>query len=233
MTVKRHIVLGFVGGFVLMANAAVAEDELFSASDEERAADSETSMDADSGGGGGDGLKFGGPLLLSKFTMEAGGAITITPEVYIPKQGDSGGGGWFHFNPELGFFIIDKLELLFSFNLGVPFGDISAYNVDVGFALGARYFLDFDVIALYMGGMLGTHFVVPDNVNLRVEKYFDINVLVGILIPMNRHIGIDVGMRFNTAILMGDYPRQNPVSTISFPIGYFGVDGFFNLFSGE
>jgi hypothetical protein len=226
--------LGLIFGFVAKANIAHAEDDMFSSSPvDEHLSDSERPND-DVASDGGDGLKFGGPLLLSKFTMQAGGAITLTPSVYIPKEGEGGGGGWFNFNPEVGFFIIDYLELLFGFNLGVPFGDYKAADVDVGFGLGARYFIDFEALALYFGGTLGLGFVVPDNVDLKVRKYFDINLMVGVLIALNRHIGVDLGMRFNTSVLMGEYPNDTPrPTTISFPIGYFGIDGFFNLFSGE
>ena len=231
MSVKKTISVVLFGGLLLMiASSASAEDGLFSSSE---GADDEQPGGNEGGDSSGGGLKLGGPLLLTQFTMQAGGVITVSPSVYIPKEGDGGGGGWFNFSPELGFFVIDKLEVLFSFGLGLPFGHIDTYDVTVGFGLGARYFIDFDAIALYVGGTLGSHFEIPDNVDLRVRKYFDINLMVGILVALNPHVGLDVGMRFNTAVLLGDYPGQpGAYSEISFPIGYFGVQGFFNIIKG-
>ena len=228
MRVKRTVALGLlIGSFMFMEKTAFAEDDTFAASSDDESAEASKK---DDGGGEGRSLKVGGPLLLTQYTMQAGGSIVLEPRIEKPKKGDSAGGGWFRFNPELGFFIIDNLELLFSFNLGIPFGDFNVYNVDVGFALGARYFIDFDIVAFYAGGMIGPSFVVPDNPDLNVHKYFNINIMVGILFPLNRHVGVDLGMRFNSAILMGDYPRQVPTSVITFPIGYLGIDAFFNLF---
>jgi hypothetical protein len=240
MSVKKIISLGLLGGLILItASTALAQDDVFSASASAEGevsgeeATGDAGGDADTGGGGG-GLHIGGPLLLSKYTMQAGGAITITPGVMIPKEGDSAGGGWFNFSPTLGFFIIDKLELLFAFSLGIPFGDAYSWDdVSVGFGLGARYFIDFDAFALYMGGTMGFSFDIPDNTDADVRKYFNINIMVGILLAINRHIGIDLGMRFNSAILLGDYPNQYAASEITFPMGYLGVDGFFNLFTGD
>ena len=231
---NRYITAGLVVVFVLMVNSVFAQDDTF---DSSSPVDGHLTADTESGGessGDGDGLKFGGPLLLSKMTMEVGGAITLEPAVFMPKRGDNVGGGWFRFDPELGFFVIDYLEILFNFSLGLPFGDLHKWqDADVGFAAGARYFFDFEAFAVYAGGMLGFSFVIPDDTHVNVQKYFDINLMGGVLLAMNKHVGIDLGIRFNTAILMGDYPNSNPGSSISFPMGYFGIDGFFNLFTGE
>ena len=241
MSVMKTISAVILGGLILiMATTTWADDDVFDSSSPIDAHvaggdDEQSSGDADGDSDSGGKLKLGGPLLLSRFTMQAGGAITITPGVYIPKEGDSAGGGWFHFNPELGFFVIDKLEILFAFSLGLPFGDgLAAEDADVGFGIGARYFIDFDALALYFGGTLGASFQIPDSRDLNVRKYFDINLMVGVLIALNRHVGLDLGMRFNSAILLGDYPSQpGAASELTFPIGYLGVQGFFNLFTGE
>lgn len=232
---NRYIMSGLIAGFVLMANGALAQDDDFdSSSPVDGHLEADTESAGESATGDGDGLKFGGPLLLSKFTMEAGGAITLEPAFFMPKRGDNLSGGWFRFDPHLGFFVIDYLEILFSFSLGLPFGDLHKWEaVDIGFAAGARYFFDFEAFAVYAGGMLGFSFVVPDDTNVKVQKYFNISLMGGVLLAMNKHVGIDLGLRFNTSVLMGDYTRSNPGSTISFPMGYLGVNGFFNLFTGE
>ncbi len=185
----------------------------------------------------GGGLKIDRPLLLTRHTMELGGQIAINPEVVILK-GDvpdkSAGGGSFTFSPYLGYFVIDKLELLFNFHLNVPFGTLRGGNdVSLGFDVGARYFFDFNVVALYLGGMVGPSWQIPDNPNAVIRDYFTINFMVGILVPLNKHIGVDFGMRMITNIrLDNDFPDGGARTTISFPIGYFGVNGFFNIISG-
>ena len=220
---------------LLIGTTAWAQDDIFSGS---AATDNEVAAEHAGEEKSGGGLKLERPLLLTRHTMQLGGQIDLNPQIRILK-GDvpdkTAGGGVFTFSPQLGYFVIDKLELLFDFGLNVPFGTSNGGDdVTIGFDLGARYFLDFDVVALYFGGMLGFSWAVPDNPNLRVRDYFDLNVMVGVLVPLNRHIGIDLGMRMVTHVLMdGDAIQDGQERTrIYFPIGYLGVNGFFNIISG-
>lgn len=246
MSVRKKITAGSALIFVLSISAgAWAQDDTFEGSAEgdtfEGSAEGEFSAGADTEGAAsssGGKLKLERPLLLTKHTMELGGQIALTPQVFILKgdnlRDKSVGGGDFTFAPNIGYFVIDKLEILFNFGLTLPFGDgRTAEDVTIGFAVGARYFIDFEVVALYMGGMIGPSWEIPDATSVPIRDYFDINLMVGVLVPLNRHIGIDLGMRMNTHIRLDDDFADGGVrTTISFPMGYLGVNGFFNFITG-
>jgi hypothetical protein len=248
MRTQQQLAIGFVLGLCMfLGRGAWAEDDVFGGSASASASGSasgntdnenpDKKEDKGDKGGGGGGLKLERPLLLTRHTMELGGEISIKPEIHI-MHGDvdnkTEGGGYFTLSPHLGYFVIDKLELLFNFDLSLPFGYSGNLDVNVGFLGGARYFFDFNILALYVGGMVGPTWVIPDNPNDVIRDHFNINVMVGILVPMNRHIGIDLGMRMNTDIRVdgGDLADGEERTVISFPIGYLGVSGFFNFITG-
>jgi hypothetical protein len=206
--------------------------------------------------GSGDGSGIGG-LLLTRNTMQFGGSIGLqidsrkfeytetvinpldpTQTAEIPRtQTDTG--GYFNFSPAIGWFVIDGLELLLDFNLAIPFGDL--YDGDpnvVGFNMGARYIFDFRVICLYVGAKFGFNFSIEEEevenplvpgefatISDTVSSFL-ISVPVGILVPFNRHVALDVGISLDLDIGIGD----NPLTLIHFPIGYLGIQGFFNFF---
>ncbi len=243
MKVQKQIAVGSVVALVLtMGFGAKAQEDDFggsasASSDLDAYNESPSPAKEDDGGGGSGKLKLERPLLLTKHTMQLGGEISINPRVMI-RKGDvpnkSEGGGIFTFSPFFGYFVIDKLELLFDFYLTVPFGGTDGgSDVVLGFDGGARYFIDFNVVALYMGGMIGPNWRIPDNPVAPVEDYFNINLMVGVLMPLNRHIGVDLGMRmlFNIRVDR-DFPDGADRTWISFPMGYLGVSGFFNIING-
>lgn len=192
---------------------------------EEKTAD-EQEKDSDGGDGGGS-AKIGGPLLLTRHTMQFGGTIAIIPEVLIAENGDTDGGGNFVLQPWLGYFVIDNLEIMLGFGLTLPFGVFEGNDVNVGFEVGARYIFDFDVVCLYAGGMFGSSFDIPDDPNASITEWLHIGIPVGILLPFNRHVALNAGMRFQFNIHVGEHPPG--ASSIQFPIGYFGIEGFFNF----
>jgi len=231
-----------VWGLVVLTGSAVQAQDLFSgeaggSAEAEAEAeaegspldtmDSQPSNDEGEEGDGDGGGGLGGPLLLTKHTMQLGGEIAITPSV-IASNGFHDGGGTFTFSPTAGYFVIDHLEILFAMNLYIPFGYLGTEPVGFGLAAGARYIFDFSVVCLYVGGMIGTSIEVPDNPRAAIENYFNISLPVGVLIPFNRHVALNAGAKFNFDIHVGD--GTDP-SVFSFPIGYFGVEGFFNFFA--
>lgn len=249
MRIPKNIATGSALVIVLlMGTGARAEDALFEGSASASASpldadnsDNEVARnnDADEKKSGGGKLKLERPLLLTRHTMQLGGEISIDPKIRIlkgdaPNTDKTAGGGIFTFSPNMGYFVIDKLELLFNFGLTAPFGESNGGSpVELGFDVGARYFFDFNIVALYLGGMVGPGWSIPDAPNVPIEDYFNISVMVGVLVPLNRHIGIDLGMRMETNIRVdNDFADGGTRTWISFPIGYLGVNGFFNIITG-
>ena len=144
---------------------------------------------------------------------------------------ETSGGGSFTFSPEFGVFVIHQLEFLIGLGVNVPFGT-STYDEDfmggqtyrdpsrleLFFDLGLRYLFDFDVLYLYLGFRGGLKYSAAYSVLLSLP--------FGILVPFNQHVALDVGLRFNADIGVGN----NDITWINIPVATFGVQGFFNFF---
>lgn len=204
-------------------------------SKENEKSNADTKDDAAKGGGD---IHLQRPLLLTRHTMEIGGEIGLTSGVNIPHNdpgADATGGGVFFFSPQMGYFVIDQLELLFELNVRVGFGTENPANpaitnwTVVGFAAGAEYVFDFHVICLYIGGLIGANFAISQVAGRPNEPYFTIRVPFGIMFPFNRHVALNAGLAAQFDIYLGDDARS---SHIYFPIGYFGIRGFFNIIDG-
>ena len=96
MVTKKTSVFFLALGFVVLSGSSALAQELYGGSDSpldsmESEPPNDGPEDEDRGGGGG----LGGPLLLTRHTMQLGGEIAITPHVHVPDQGDSQGGGTF------------------------------------------------------------------------------------------------------------------------------------------
>ena len=142
--------------------------------------------------GDGGGAYIERPLLLKRHTMELGGEIGITAGVNVPHNdpaAQTAGGGVFFFSPSMGYFVIDNLELIFDLNVRLGFGDEARPDLTsellmpedwtvVGFAGGLQYIFDFNVICLYLGGMLGANFAIPQGPGA-TRPYFMIHLTPG------------------------------------------------------
>lgn len=187
-----------------------------------------------------------GRLLVTPRTMNFGGRIGLTFDTRIAKNvevidpndptvtliaNETSGGGSFTFAPEFGVFVIPQLELLIGLGVNLPFGT-STYDEDfIGgetyrnhaqkelfFDLGLRYLFDLDKLYLYLGFRGG----------LKYDSLYSVllSLPFGILVPFNIHVALDVGLRFNVDIGVGN----NDITWIHIPVAYFGVQGFFNFF---
>jgi hypothetical protein len=165
--------------------------------------------------------------------LELGGQIGVTSGVNVPHNNppaDTDGGGVFFFSPRVGYFVIDQLELVTEFDFQVGFGvrnpsDLPVDGANVGFGAGMQYIFDFHVICLYLGGLVGASFYVPYGAGPTVP-YFRVRIPVGIMFPFNHHVALNAGLETQIDVHLGDDPGY---TTIYFPIGYFGIRGFFNL----
>jgi hypothetical protein len=169
-------------------------------------------------------------LQLTKGTMQLGGVASFSIDMQMPDEGDSTTGFSLILIPEAGYFVIDNLELAGRLNLGMFFGDL--YEVCVGtdctaapkllgFDVGAKYYIPMGSIVPYAGLMVGMFFNIPDEGD--TTKRFDLTVPLGILMPLNEHVAIDLGL----AVVYKMSLEDNGGSTLNVPIGYLGIQGFF------
>lgn len=189
---------------------------------------------------------YKGTLQVNKHSMTFGGRFGFTfdariqdvdrvddsvnpPETVTIKETD--GGGSFTFAPEFGYFLIDQLQLLMGFGVNIPFGtatyDTSHMGGDtyrnhaikeVFFDLGFRYLFELKSVYFYLGARGGMKWNSLYSILLSVP--------MGLLVPFNKHVALDVGLRFNMDIGVGD----NEVLWIHIPMAYFGLQGFVNFF---
>jgi len=173
-------------------------------------------------------------LQLTSGTMSLGGISTFSIDMNIPDEGDSETGFSLVLIPEVGYFVADNLEVIGRLNLGMFFGDLYETEVMgetygsptlVGFDVGAKYYIPMGSIVPYAGLMVGMFFTIPDSdiPDAETQKRFDLTVPLGILMPMNEHVAIDLGIMI--AYKMG--LEDGDGSILNVPIGYVGVQGFF------
>ncbi|MCP4674938.1 MAG: hypothetical protein GY854_05425 [Deltaproteobacteria bacterium] len=200
-------------------------------------------------------------LLLTEGTMQAGGMIGLqinvqryeicNPENPAECKKTSDAGGTLTFAPQVGYFLMDNLELLAEFGFVIPFGDTEptlSTNISAGvypaewknvfFNVGGRYVMDLGLFFYLYGGLqFGMNFVIYETEEMNLDTgemnsssdtltSILITVPAGLLIPFNRHVALDVGTRFIFDIGVGD----NEDFWLRIPIAYFGVEGFFNFF---
>ncbi len=161
-------------------------------------------------------------LQLTKGTIQLGGSVTFSLDMFIPDEGDKETGFMLRAMPSGGYFLMDNLALVGALSFGKGFGKLYKdwFPMEFGIDVGAKYFIPMGSMAIYAGAMVGMTMLKPDEGDS--SKWLDIIVPVGILIPMNAHIGIDLGMHLGYHMGLDDQG-----SSLGVPIGYLGVQGFF------
>jgi opacity protein-like surface antigen len=174
-------------------------------------------------------------LQLTAGTMQLGGVASFSIDMTMPDQGDGETGFTLALIPQFGYFVIDNLELLGRINVAMWFGDLYTTDVGgqeidifpkmIGFDLGAKYHIPLGSFVVYAGLMVGMNFSIPDSDldDADTTKRFDLTVPLGILMPLNSHVALDLGL----AVIYRMSLEDNGGSTLNVPIGYLGVQGYF------
>ncbi len=167
-------------------------------------------------------------LDLDAGTMQLGGITTFTFESDSFDGADSVSGIALRVAPEFGYFVIDNLALVARFSLGIFSGDLYDDSPTLlGFGVGGRYFLPLGPVAGYGGLEVGMGFAIPESGD--TAKAFEIDVPLGLLIPLNSQVAIDGGLRIIYRRSLDDCPTGAVCNTgeLVIPVGYFGVQAFF------
>ncbi|HUU03548.1 MAG TPA: hypothetical protein VM425_19085 [Myxococcota bacterium] len=155
-------------------------------------------------------------------TMQLGGIGTFNIEMTMPDVGDSVTGYKLNLAPNFGYFIIDNLEISATVLVGVGFGDkYDKAAKTLGFGLGANYYLAVSSFVLHFGAGIGMGFLIPDEGD--TQKSLAITAPIGLLMPLNDHVALDLGIQVNYIMSLEDGGN----SYFSLPIGYLGVQAFF------
>jgi hypothetical protein len=152
-------------------------------------------------------------LDLSKGTYQMAGKATANIAI-VNGENDI----FLIINPELGYFVANRLELYFALNLLI---DETTGN-GFGAGIGADYFFKGEWVAPYIGAGVGvgTRQLDDSPVTYSVEEVVTLSGRGGMLLPMSKSVGFDLGLRINGNI-------ASDQSWIQVPMGYTGVRAFF------
>lgn len=161
-------------------------------------------------------------LQLTKGTMKLGGTASFDIDMSMPDKGDSTTGFALRVMPSVGYFLTDNLALTGDLTFGMGFGDLyKDVPKNLGFGAGINYYIPMESMVIHAGAALGMQFMIPEKGD--TQKALVIQVPLGILFPLNAHLGLDVGVRIRYFMSLED----GGGSMLNVPIGYLGVQGFF------
>jgi hypothetical protein len=166
---------------------------------------------------GATGLQLGSTGL----NLNYGGGAIFGIDMFMPEEGDSETGFKLGLSPQVGYFLMDNLELMGQVGLGMSFGDLYEKSDKLlSFGVGAKYHIPLGSMVAYAGLMVGMGFIIPDEGD--TMKNFNLEVPLGILLPLNTHVAIDLGLKVFYTMGLDDQG-----SFLAVPIGYLGVQAFF------
>ena len=171
----------------------------------------------------------GRPLKLTRGTLQLFGEISITPQVEVADAGNRSSsptvaGAFVDFAPGIGVFVAKGLALQLQLDLGVGIGDLYANRAYLaGFDVGLRVYPRLGKFgALYLGASVGPTVELPRVSGASAVGYANFTVPFGLLIALNRHVAIDVGLRFALTV----HPGSPTSLVLRVPLGYLGVQSF-------
>lgn len=173
-------------------------------------------------------------LKTTKGSMQLGGALSMAVDTISPSRGGDQTGVLLSVSPSFGYFIADGLELHLPLVVDLRLGDLyDGVPHTIGFTPGLRYIFATGTIVLpFVGFNLGPRFLLPRN-NDDTTVALSWRTPAGILIALNRHVGLTVGMALDVTFGFGGksaiYTKLagNDVVFVEFLLGYLGVEAFF------
>ncbi len=171
-----------------------------------------------------------GGLQLRSGTKQLGGQLSFSTSAGIPlESGNPTTSYQLNIAPTFGIFAARNFELQVGMNYSMSFGDNSEYSSKLlGVDLGGRYCIDAYLFFVYLGLNFGLDLVFPPESTSGVSQtniLFSWGVPIGLLLPFNRWVALDVGLRINFSKNITD-GAPNRLS-VAVPVGYMGVQAFF------
>ncbi|MEQ1569957.1 MAG: hypothetical protein ABMA64_30265 [Myxococcota bacterium] len=119
--------------------------------------------------------------------------------------------------PSGGYFVSDTVELLAGLSLHVDEGTLG-----VGFFAGLDAFLGTEGVAPYVGGTVGYGMArfAPNSLFVYSQDAVTLSGRGGVVLPLNRKVGVDLGARLHLNI-------DDGATWVELPLGYIGVRAFF------
>jgi hypothetical protein len=173
-------------------------------------------------------------LKTTKGSMQLGGALSMAVDTFAPDGGKNLTGVVLSVSPSFGYFFTDGLELQLPMIVDLRLGKLYDNTPHaIGFTPGLRYVFATGTIVLpFVGINLGPIFLLPRN-NDDTIVALRWRTPAGILIALNPHVGLTVGMAldvnfgFGGKSAIGSKLGGQDVVFVEFLLGYLGVEAFF------
>jgi len=170
-------------------------------------------------------------MKLKAGTMQAGGVVSLSSHERIPLEGNGNSTTSYYLNlyPSFGYFVADRFELTANLSLQKNVGDnSSSSSTPLGIGVGLKYHIDFSAVFFYFGGNIGVDLDFPPSnagSNAKTTGTLTLGVPVGILLPLNKWVALDIGMQVSMALPFNT--NATKVLSIDTEEGFMGVQAFF------
>jgi hypothetical protein len=173
-------------------------------------------------------------LKTTKGSMQLGGAVSVAVDTFAPERRDNTTGVVFSISPSYGYFVADGLELNIPLIIDLRIGDLyEKAPHSIAITPGLRYVFGTGTIVLpFVGVNLGPKFMIPERGDTTTALSW--RTPAGILIALNHHVGLTVGMALDVTFGFGGSGALYPYSVagqdtvlVEFLVGYLGVEAFF------
>ncbi len=159
-------------------------------------------------------------------TMTVGGTIEFQNHSKdFPSDQDDQSVKSIKFMPTVGYFIKPYLGIIGTLGYQAESGDTVELN---------KYFLSGGI--RFMQPLAFLHFYLGAEAAFYVTSYeesgnnaldFGVAFPLGVLIPLSKHVALDIGMRFTKLWRDNDHPQELNHHSFIVDIGYFGVQAYF------
>jgi len=157
-------------------------------------------------------------------SLSASAPLTTTSAAGLDRSGV-----WVGVTPGFGIFVANHFALQFDLTLSGGVGtSYSSSPFTVGADVGIGVYPTLGSFgALYVRVLAGpsySSYPATSGLSAYSGTAFSLSVPFGILIALNQHVGLDLGMRLNLTVRF--YPGSS-MFYLNLPVGYFGVQAFF------
>ena len=171
------------------------------------------------------------PLKTTGGTMMLSGSLSVMPKVTAPLSGSGSAksGVLLSLTPGMGIFVAKHFALEFDLGLSKGAGDLyNSTSWTLGMDLGFGVYPNLGTFgALYVRLLVGPQVSIPSgsgSSSVPALVSFNVSIPFGVLIAVNEHVAVDVGLRIQTTVWT---QGSSSGVILQVPIGYFGVRSFF------
>ncbi len=169
------------------------------------------------------GASMAAELKFDAGTRELGGTVSFEHQMILPEDGDRISGTVFTLAPTFGYFVVDNLEVGGYVEFLTYTGSLYRNTSGRGsIGVFVDYFIPAEMSMVPHAG-LAAGVLSTLGSSEGSTQILNLSIPLAILIPLNEHVGIDVGMKIN---FMMDISNRRNDKFLALPFGL-GIRSFF------